>query len=254
MNGLYDNLLMSYFGLKTFKTPNHAGIRDLSGLGNILYIRTNGDNTPSNEVEYSYDGSTWVSAGYTSSTPIEINIPANGKVFLRSSATKWANNINGVMHETRIYALHEYEVSGNLLSLLYGSSFTGNETTLNSNEKYVFSGLFATSTNLLSAENLVINAVGEHSHSSLFFGCTSLSKAPALSVNTLPEGCFDAMFSSCPINYIKCLATEMEPYGYSTNYWLYNVSPTGTFVKDASADSWVTGVSGIPEGWTVQNA
>lgn len=251
---IYDNLLMSYFGLKTFGTYSPAGFRDLSGLGNILYIRTNGVNTPSNEVEYSYDGSSWVSVGYTSSTPIEINIPANGQVFLRSSATKWANNVNGVMNDTRIYALREYEVFGNLLSLLYGSSFTGNETTLNSNEKYVFSGLFATSTNLLSAENLVINAVGEYSHSRLFFGCTSLSKAPVLPVKTLPEGCFNSMFSSCPINYIKCLATEMELYGYSTNYWLHNVSQTGTFVKNASADSWVTGVSGIPEGWTVENA
>lgn len=252
--GIYDNLLMSYFGIKTLKNLEPAGITDLSGLGNILYIRKNGDNTPTNEVEYSYDGSTWISAGYTSSTPIEIEIPANGKVYLRSNATKWANNINGTIHDTRIHAMHKYKVTGNLLSLLYGESFTGNETTLNSNEKYVFDGLFATSTTLVSAEDLVINAVGKYSHASLFFGCTSLIKAPVLPVKVLPEGCYNVMFSSCPINYLKCLATDMEAYGYSTNYWLYNVSSTGTFVKDASADSWTTGVSGIPSGWTVENA
>jgi hypothetical protein len=36
------------------------------------------------------------------------------------------------------------------------------------------------------------------------------------------------------------------------NNWVSNVSATGTFVKSKDATWSVTGVSGIPEGWTVE--
>lgn len=37
------------------------------------------------------------------------------------------------------------------------------------------------------------------------------------------------------------------------NEWLYNVAPTGTFVKNSAA-TWSNTDLGIPEGWTVETA
>ena len=45
--------------------------------------------------------------------------------------------------------------------------------------------------------------------------------------------------------------TTPGPY---TQNWLYNVSSTGTFVKNSAATWNVSGASGIPSGWTVQTA
>ena len=44
------------------------------------------------------------------------------------------------------------------------------------------------------------------------------------------------------------------PSGSYTAGWLESVSLTGTFVKNAAASWDVTGVDGIPSGWTVQTA
>lgn len=43
----------------------------------------------------------------------------------------------------------------------------------------------------------------------------------------------------------------------STSYtrsWVYNVSSTGTFIKNSQATWDVTGSSGVPSGWTVVTA
>ena len=86
----------------------------------------------------------------------------------------------------------------------------------------------------------------------MFSGCTSLTTAPELPATTLATSCYAYMFDDCSsLNYIKCLAINFG--SYSTDDWVTGVSSTGTFVKASSA-SWSTGASGIPSGWTVQNA
>ena len=86
----------------------------------------------------------------------------------------------------------------------------------------------------------------------MFRGCTSLTTAPILPATTLTTWCYESMFEGCTnLNYIKCLATNI--YGNYTYDWVSNVAASGTFVKDANT-SWTTGTSGIPTGWTVQNA
>jgi hypothetical protein len=62
------------------------------------------------------------------------------------------------------------------------------------------------------------------------------------------------MFDGCSnLNYIKAMFTTTPGTGY-TSYWARNVSATGTFVKNSSAEWDVSGIHGIPEGWTVQTA
>jgi hypothetical protein len=60
------------------------------------------------------------------------------------------------------------------------------------------------------------------------------------------------MFYGCSkLNYIKMLATNISATSCLSN-WVYNVSPTGTFVKNISATWTNTGSSGVPSGWTVK--
>ena len=62
------------------------------------------------------------------------------------------------------------------------------------------------------------------------------------------------MFDNCTsLNYIKCLATDIHARD-SLTYWVKGVSSTATFVKNPNMQSWPTGDSGIPSGWTVQDA
>ena len=80
-----------------------------------------------------------------------------------------------------------------------------------------------------------------------------LTTAPALPATTLVEDCYYGMFQNCKnINYIKMLATDISADN-CLNIWVYDVSSTGTFVKNPNMTSLPTGVSGIPSGWTVIN-
>ena len=88
----------------------------------------------------------------------------------------------------------------------------------------------------------------------MFYSCANLTTAPDLAATTLKNGCYKEMFRNCTkINYIKCLATDIrEPN--SLTYWVNGVASTGTFVKNPNMTNWTTGTSGIPSGWTVQDA
>jgi hypothetical protein len=55
------------------------------------------------------------------------------------------------------------------------------------------------------------------------------------------------------LNSIKCLATNISASDCTTN-WVEGVASSGTFIKAANMSGWTTGNSGIPSGWTVQNA
>lgn len=61
------------------------------------------------------------------------------------------------------------------------------------------------------------------------------------------------MFYDCKkLTYIKCLATEFA--NNATAGWVFGVSTTGTFVKHPDTTDWNNGTSGIPSGWTVEDA
>ena len=60
------------------------------------------------------------------------------------------------------------------------------------------------------------------------------------------------MFRGCTnLSYIKAMFTTAPGNNYTPD-WVRDVKATGTFVKSASANWDVSGVSGIPEGWEVQ--
>lgn len=101
---------------------------------------------------------------------------------------------------------------------------------------------------------LPATTLAPYCYSGMFAGCTSLTTAPELPAPTLVNYCYEMMFSSCEnLNYIKCLAESGMNVNNSTYRWVRYTNDNGTFVKKADVD-WPTGNSGIPNGWTVQDA
>lgn len=115
-----------------------------------------------------------------------------------------------------------------------------------------YSNMFEGCTSLTTAPStLPATTLYSTCYQRMFKDCSSLTTAPVLPADTLPFSCYAAMFQGCTsLNYIKCLATVINN---NAPGWLSGVSPTGTFVKHPDA-VWSSGTSGIPDGWTVQDA
>ena len=112
--------------------------------------------------------------------------------------------------------------------------------------------MFDGCTSLVNAPALPATTMVSRCYYSMFSGCTSLTTAPELPATTLAEYCYCKMFNGCiNLNYVKAMFTDSPgPY---LMMWLYNVSSTGTFVKNAAA-TWTNDEVNIPTGWTVQTA
>jgi hypothetical protein len=86
------------------------------------------------------------------------------------------------------------------------------------------------------------------------FSGTDLTTAPALPATILTEMCYWNMFNGCDsLSHITMLATDISAEDCLTD-WVDGVAAAGTFVKAASMTSLPTGASGIPSGWSVQDA
>ena len=114
--------------------------------------------------------------------------------------------------------------------------------------------MFRGCTSLTQAPALPATTLENHCYDAMFQDCTSLTTAPELPATTLTNYCYSYMFHGCTkLNYVKAMFTSASVSIYSLNLWLENVSPTGTFVKNASA-TWTNDDAQIPSGWTVQTA
>lgn len=101
---------------------------------------------------------------------------------------------------------------------------------------------------------LPVTTLANSCYLAMFRDCTSLTTAPELPATTLASQCYQTMFYGCTnLTSITCLATDISAAD-CTSYWVSNVASSGTFIKAANMASWPTGMSGIPNGWTVQDA
>lgn len=233
-------------------------------------------------VSYSLDGgSTWTTTNNVDSTEVVITTPsvAYGDKVLWKGNARATCSTSDVAVQSVFSATGAFNACGNIMSLLYGDTFIGKVSL-----DYVntFCGLFKNNTHIIDASNMLIPAatLSISCYREMFYGCTSLTTppyeipattakndccrdmfygcislttAPILHPKTLATRSYMQMFTTCSVlTYIKCLATTT---GSSSAYqWLYKASATGTFVKDANATFWQSGVGGIPSGWTVIDA
>lgn len=121
------------------------------------------------------------------------------------------------------------------------------------NGDYCLSDMFNRCTSLTKAPELPMTSLGTQCYWYMFQRCTSLTASPLLEAPTINTQSYGGMFNGCTsLNSITCLATA----GITTNNlqnWVTNVPSGGTFVKAVNT-SWTTGASGIPSGWTIENA
>ena len=152
---------------------------------------------------------------------------------------------------------------------------------------YTYLGMFDGCSNLVKAPQIKATEVGAYSCYSMFYGCTSLTDVPDLRIMTFNgdnacrsmfAGCISLvkaptlpattlrndnkgstyyrMFNGCTsLNYIKSLNLTIynsNTLASSDTYqWLQNVASSGIFVKNINATWTLTGVSGVPSGWTI---
>ena len=250
-------------------------VENISDTNEILNIVKSNVSAPTITVYYSTDKNTWNTLGTTSTTALTYTLSPGDKLYLRANANSWGssgsyrNSIKGAS-----------KVGGNIMSLLYGSNFTGNETTMPTNSEYNFRYLFRDNTTLQDASKLLLPATvltnrcyagiflnctslvnglitfplpvstAEGCYAEMFNGCTNVEVIPSLPLDVLPVRCYDRLFNNCSkVNMIICLATDISA-NLCINNWTNNVAASGTFYKKAGV-TWPTGVSGIPTGWTV---
>ena len=116
-----------------------------------------------------------------------------------------------------------------------------------------YSAMFANCTYLTTAPELPATTLAERCYYRMFDSCRNLGRAPRLPATTLVTGCYNRMFYHCyGLNYINAQFVTTPSTTY-TDGWVSGVASTGTFVKNANATWNVTGVDGVPEGWTVIN-
>lgn len=242
----------------TYPPPpkNWFYIEDLSGSTNTVTFEKGDINMFDLTVEKSLDGDTWAVVGTT--LPYTTTIPGNGKVYFRCKTDMWGYVPLAVVF-AKISASNTYKVGGNIMSLIYGDAFTGQETkfpdTQIENHGRGFPCLFRGSQMLTDASELVlpVSDLPEYAYFCLFYDCSSLIKAPTLISKKPSASSYGVMFNNCSsLKEVTCLATDISAANCTSN-WLNGVAATGTFYKDPSMSSWPEGKSGIPSGWTVKD-
>ena len=119
--------------------------------------------------------------------------------------------------------------------------------------KKCYQGIFRECNGLTTAPELPAITLAPYCYYAMFHGCDGLTTAPELPATTLAEGCYLSMFLNCKkLDNITMLATDISAPD-CLGEWVDGVASTGTFTKAAAMTSLTTGVSGIPEGWTVKN-
>lgn len=261
-------------------TPTHDYSKDY-----LTFVSETDNNVISMEnkmqassISYSLDnGATWVTKQLPKSTSTNIVTLNQGQSVILKGNGGFVGR-----YPTSMYSWFKstglFRIEGNLMSIYNGDNFSGVTSVGNHQCENLFEGC----TGLTTAENLVLPAttLGEGCYDSMFNGCTSLTAAPALPATELKKKCYGNMFNGCTslitapvlpastlasscyiamfyncsnLNNVTCLATDISASSCTSN-WLSAVSQSGTFTKAATMTGWTSGTSGIPLGWTVQDA
>ena len=189
----------------------------VTGNGVIKWVSTS--SSYHKTISYSKDnGNTWneITSDKGSSAP-SISVTSGDIVKFKGNNSTYGNSSDD---NTFRNSTAQFDVEGNIMSLVYGDNFSGQTTLENS---YNFYRLFLNCTGLTSAENLVLPAttLASACYTYMFRGCTSLTTAPELPATTLAGACYDSMFSNCTgLTTAPVLpATKFEPNCYNSMFY-----------------------------------
>lgn len=155
-----------------------------------------GTSATSLTIEYSSDAINWSTLGTTSDTAITRTLAIGERLYLRCQTDSWITNYKS----NRIRGVSK--VGGNIMSLIYGANFTGEETVFPNvgDELAPFCDLFYNNTNLINADELFLPATTliYFCYLGMFAYCTNLESAhielPALRAK---QNCYNYMFAHC---------------------------------------------------------
>ena len=142
-------------------------------------------------IYWSSDKTTWNSVSSDSGTLKTLS--NNEKIYIKGSNNSYASSTSVYNYFNSDY---EFNISGNIMSLIYGDNFIG-QTTLPS-ASYILSSIFRSST-VVDASNLILPAttLAYYCYGYMFGGCTSLTASPELPATTLADSCYRNMFRGC---------------------------------------------------------
>ena len=163
----------------------------------------------SNSFKYSINGNEWVQSDSTNT------IQLNKKDIVSIITTNTTQcSIQGLS-----------DVSGNIMSLIYGDDFIGQTVWLMSGQALASKGFFYHS-DIRNAKNLVLPAttLSERSYENMFAYCDWLETAPALPATTLTYRCYHGMFYHCShlTSAPELPSTTLAPYCYDHMFWSCN--------------------------------
>ena len=196
-------------------------VENITNSDEALSIVKGASEAPTISIEYSTDKTNWSALGNTDTTALTHTLHPGDKLYLRAAANTWGASGNG--NYNKINGMSR--VGGNIMSLIYGGNFTGQETSFPQNSErnlyYLFYGatdlqdtsklllpattlaqscygsMFNGCTALTTTPELPATTLANYCYASMFRGCTSLTTAPALPASTLAEYCYSGMFSGC---------------------------------------------------------
>ena len=146
-----------------------------------------------NPILYSLNnGKTWNSV----SNGEIATVNSGDKILLKAFNSGYGYNDSGYYKICRFSSDGEFNVYGNILSMIYEDDFANNN---------ILNGAFLTFSEcrIVSAENLILpSEFGENGpiggmFRGMFNGCTSLTTAPKLPALTLTDKCYSFMFQNC---------------------------------------------------------
>ena len=169
-----------YFTIESLEDANKIGIVD--------------SDRPS--ISISTDKQTWTTVTPNAAPTYFITLNAGEKVYIKGSNNAYNNDPWSA--KDYFTSTGRFNVSGNIMSLIYADDFK-NKTTLSSSNNYAFTRLFCNANKLISAEHLVLPAttLANYCYYSMFSGCSSLTTAPELPATILADYCYEYMFASC---------------------------------------------------------
>ncbi len=212
------------------------------------------------------NGRTWgewqnkTSSSSTSSALIT-TVSATTVIRVKGSNPTYCTDYTGTdYHYNYFSSTAEYEVSGNIMSLIYGDNFA-NQTELTSAGAfcYLFSEHLTIGAGqrgkLVGADNLILPAttLTTSCYEGMFHNCSGLTVAPKLPATVGATNCYKDMFEGCSnLLVVNCML--ISPSTTYTSNWMNNVNRTaenpGTFYYNTNVTTtWPTGVSGIPNYW-----
>ena len=232
-------------------------------LGNGTFTFTPKNN---NVISYSIDnGKNW-----TEGNSVEV---ANGdKVIWKGTMTPVSNGGIGGFSSTG-----NFEVKGNVMSLLFGDDFKGKTDLTGKNyafsQLFYYAGIYLVSakdlslpatilaygcyismfngcTSLTTAPELPATTLASYCYSNMFYGCTSLTTAPELPATTLATYCYNGMFRGCT-NLTSAPELPATTLASNCYYYMFNGCTNLNYIKamftttpsTSYTSNWVNGVS-----------